>query len=319
MSDRGVRYASRSIRLTPAILLICSAAAAASCTGTGSSPAPSASAPASVPASATEGEPQRDGCGGALAFDAKQAPIALASAACATMPLASGSPWPISIRAAANAFRSFTGERLKFMVSGPFGGLLGPAYSLWSTELNPAGEYVAGSVDATTGMVLDVSYSAKVHDGPGPRLIQPSAARAKAADFLTLHSVDVTGLTFSEAPTDYGWEFTWEKMVGEAGVPPRVTVVMDWRSSAIVSFSRLIADFDAPPQARMTRQQAEAAALGSTWLGQPKVEASRLRYRDGGYQGKVLSWIVYVSGKGDNPTLPTYIEYDFDAITGDPI
>jgi hypothetical protein len=226
----------------------------------------------------------------------------------------------MSIRGAATAFRDFTGEStLQFEVSGPFDEVGGAAYRLNSTSVDPGAVFVGGTVDARTGMVLSVEYTARVHNGPGAQLAPFGAMLAKTKDYLSLHSVDVAGLSVTSAPTDYGWEFTWEKMAGEVGTPPRVTVVVDWQTTGIVSFRREMTDLGTPPAPVVTRDQVEARALSQTWLGQPKVEASRLRYADEGYPGKILVWFVYVSGKGDDATLPTYITYKFDAVTGLPI
>jgi hypothetical protein len=262
-------------------------------------------------------DPTRDGCGGAVVFDARLAEVPLGSSACATLSIASGSPWPIGIRDAARIFREFTGEAdLHFDVQGPADSLFGKTYSLVSTSKNRAAQWVEGAVDAGTGMVTSVAYSSQVHDGPGARLVELPAAQASALDYLAAHSVDVTGLVLSSAPTDFGWEFTWEKMAGDVGLPPRVTVTVDWQTNAPIGFRRLVADLGAAPQVLVTRQEAEAAALKSTWLASPKVEASRLRLIGEGDPGPTPVWVVYLSGTGDDPTLPAYIEYEIDAVTG---
>jgi hypothetical protein len=266
-------------------------------------------------------DPPRSACGAALVLNVRQAPIAVASPACGSpAPLASGSPWPVSIRGAGKAFRQFTGgSDLEFEVSGPFDSASGRDYQLNSTTLDPAGYYVGGSVDADTGLVMAVSYTPRLNDGPGKQLVAFDAAKAKAQDYLALHSVEVTGLTFSIAPTDRGWEMTWEKMVGGVGVTPRVSVTVDWRTGGTVNFSRALRDVGAPPKTVVTRFQAEAAVLGNTWLSRPKVEATTLRFMDWGAAGKLLVWVVYVSGTGDDPYLPSYITYNIDAVTGQPV
>ena len=72
------------------------------------------------------------------------------------------------------------------------------------------------------------------------------------------------------------------------------------------------------PEPKLSRQEAESLALSSTWLGEPKVDASRLRYVDRGAAGMRLMWRIYLHGQGDDPTRPMYVEYWFDAITGEP-
>lgn len=269
----------------------------------------------------SESDPIRGSCGGAIVMDVRAALAGGPMVACASpAPLASGSPWPVSIRAAAAAFRTFTGEAsLQFEVSGPFDSGGGRQYVLNSQALNAGGFFVSGSVDADTGSVTSVDFTPRAVDGPGARNVGSDSATSAAAGYLSAHSVDVAGLSAIAEPTDRGWEITWERMEAGAWVPPRVVVVVEWQTASVVSFRDTRVDLGFPPAAAITRAQAEAAAKGATWLTSTKVEDARLRYTDYGSAGPKLVWAVYLSGTGDRTDGPTYITILVDALTGETI
>jgi hypothetical protein len=171
-------------------------------------------------------------------------------------------------------------------------------------------------VDAYTGRVTSFGYAPPKSGNPGPIVVSKETAAAVAAQFLSKHSVDVASLSESAAPTYQGWEFTWERQLGDVGVPPRVIVTVEWQTGSVVGFSETRVDLGMPPAAVITRAQAEAIALG-TWLTTPKVEDSRLRLEPYGPGGSTLVWEVYISGKGDGPD-PAYIDIRIDALTGQP-
>ncbi len=295
----------------------------AACAASGSNGGPATTVP-TLPISDPSAQPTAFGCqGGVLAVDIgrAQVPLAQASYACASgPPIASGSPWPISAKQAANIFRAFVGlPKVPFEVTGPYQDASRKLYSLSSQGYMgiPRYSFLQGTVDATTGDVSSLSYSARVVDGPGPQLIDAATAQSKAADYLRAHSIDVAGLTVSSAPTDFGWELTWERMDGDVGLPPRATVMVDWQYGDVVTFSRVTEVVDAASisQPKISQAQAEALAVSSMWATEPKVEASRLRYVDRGYSGIRLIWEVYVSGKDSGAR--KYLEYLFDAVTGE--
>ncbi len=293
-----------------AIVAFVAALAVAGCAGTsGQSPA----VPSGSVIAADQPDPVRGSCGDALAMNPREGRFADAGIACIAPQLASGSPWPVSIRAAAKALRDFTGETsLQFEVSGPVDQNGRRIYTLNSSGVNAGGKFVSGSVDADTGRVVGISYTARVMGDAGPRLIEQDAALAKATAFTTLHAIDLTGLVSTAAPSDSGWEFTWEKKVGTVGVPPRVTVDVDWQTGAVVSYWETRVDLGSPPAPAVTQAQAEAAALAD----QPgfKVEGSFLRFEPN-WSGPILVWEVYVSGES-NPGATSYFPVRIDAMTG---
>ena len=263
-------------------------------------------------------DPQRNSCG--------QATVQLAWAgggiACASPgPLAPGSPWPISIRGAAQAFRDFTGEKqLTFNVFGPYGSADSQVYEVSGDRLNEKGYFVSGAVSSKDGRVTAVWYSARVNDGPGKQVVASTAALKTAEDYLRSHSVDVSGLTSSVSPIDSGWEVTWEKVVGGTGTTPRVVVTVEWVTGTVVGFDASAAktpDDGSRPIPTITRAQAEATALSATWFKSPVIEDARLRLLDDGGGSPRLEWVIYVSGVGDNPDLPAYTEVQIDALTGE--
>ncbi len=265
-----------------------------------------------------EPDPARGPCGDALAMDVRQAQVVGGKLACTAVPLASGSPWPVTIRAAAQAFRNFTGEgSLQFAVSGPFDDARGREYSLNSASVDANGFFVSGTVDSASGRVTSVNFTPRAVDGPGTREITRESALAAATAYASTHSIDLAGLASFVEPTEFGWETTWERVVGATGLPPRVVITVNWSSGNVVSFSESRLDLGAPPTPAMTQSQAEAAAM-NTWLASPVVEDARLRYQAVAAGISVLVWEIYISGKGDRTDGPTFLTMRFDAITGQP-
>jgi hypothetical protein len=295
--------------------LIVSGCVGQSTVGSGAPPV-QASAPADQP------DPARGPCGGAIVLVARHDPAADGGIACATTPLASGSPWPVTIRGAAAAFREFTGEAtLPMEVRGPFGTATRRSYEIGGEGLNSHGLFVSGAVDADTGRVMSVEYTPRAVDGPGPQKVPADAAIANASKYLTAHSLDVAGLARSVAPTERGWEITWQRLDGSIGLPPRVMVTIEWVTGEVVVFDATTAN-SVPSvtssDATIPRSRAETVALGETWLASPVVEDAQLRLDVDGDGNPYLAWVVYISGKGDRTDGPTYITIRIDAVTAAP-
>jgi hypothetical protein len=264
--------------------------------------------------SAEQSDPVRGPCGGAIVAVVWHA--ADPGIACASIALASGSPWPVSIRAAAQAFRDFTGKTsMPLEVTGPtdIGGAR--VYGVMDQE-HSIQWLLSGSVDADTGRVTSMDYTPRAVGDPGPRSVSKTTAITTATEFLATHSVDVAGLAVSVAPNYRGWEITWERMIGDVGVNPRVTVTVEWQAGSVVGFAESVHDLGAPPIAVITAKQAEAAAAEATWLTSPVIEATHLRLEPYGAGGPALCWEIYLSGQGDYTDGPTYIVTRVDALTG---
>jgi hypothetical protein len=294
--------------------LIVSGCVGQSAVGSGAPPL-QPSAPADQP------DPARGPCGGAIVLVAWHDPAADGGIACTSVPLASGSPWPVTIRGAAAAFREFTGEAtLPMEVRGPFGTATRRSYEIGSQGLNAHGLYVSGAVDADTGRVTWVDYTPKAVDGPGPRTMSADAAVADASNYLTAHSVDVAGLSRSVVPTERGWEITWQHLDGAVGLPPRVMVTIEWITGGVVVFDTTRANSipsATSSDATISRSRAETVALGATWLASPVVEDAQLRLDADGDGNPYLEWVVYISGKGDRTDGPSYVTIRIDAVTAE--
>jgi hypothetical protein len=266
-------------------------------------------------------EPVRNGCGSALAEVIGWTDYAMASAACATPPpLPSGSPWPIGIRDAATAMRQFTGETtLQFEVSGPTDGFGHRAYRLNSQGM-AGGYFIGGSVDADSGRVTSVYYTARVNDGPGRVAISTDAAIKAARDYLSARKVDFSTLEVSTANVFDAYEVTFEALMNGVGVLPRVTVQINWTSAKVMSFMDERGAFTPPPAARVGQEAAVTAAKAQAGLVDPTLEGARLRVDFAGDGKQILVWVIYLSGKQDpSEPGPGYYKIKIDGLTGQPI
>lgn len=303
---------SRSCRAI-ATLICLAVLAVAGCVGPGAVQTGQSAAPNQ---SIYQPDPARGPCGEALALNVRAALTGGSDLACTSGPLASGSPWPVSIRAAAQAFREFTRESsLQFEVGGPFDGAGGRQYTLNGSGADAAGLFVSGTVDADSGRVTSVYFTPRAVDGPGLQVVSKETAITDAVQYASAHSIDISGLSSFAEPTEFGWEITWERLIGDVGVAPRVVITVNWTAGNVMSYNELRPDLGMPPAPAISRAQAEAVAT-NTWLASPVVEDARLRLEPWGAKGPTLVWEVYVSGKGDRTDGPTYITTRVDATTG---
>jgi hypothetical protein len=316
MSGRNLVRSRVGVAL--AACLIAGAIGACTTTGSGGTAGNPGTAGTGPTGSATD--PVRNGCGDALAEVIGWTDYAMASAACATPEaLAPGSPWPIGIRDAATSMRTFTGETtLQFEVSGPTAGFGHREYSLNSDGM-AGGYYIGGTVDADSGRVTSVYYTARVN-GPGRVAISADTAVVIAREYLAAHKVNVGTLEVSTAKDFDAYEVTFEALANGVGVLPRVTVQVNWTSSKVASFSDERGTFGPPPAPSISHDAAVTSAKAQAGLVDPTLEGARLRVDFAGDGRQILVWVIYLSGKQD-PSEPDagYYKVRIDGLTGQPL
>ncbi len=223
-------------------------------------------------------------------------------------PNSSPTPAPsmISPEAAIKAVQTFMNQPVELTASGPEAMGIGMLYRL---EGAGASAGISARVDAYSGRVVMLSLLAKM---PGvARVLSDDQAAAAALRYLTGHGISVEGMRSTVEWMDHGasanYRVTWQLYQGEIKMPEQTEVDLDGATGQVFSFIDYRSPHGRAPDPKISREQAEAAAIATPCASNPVVKSAELLFTHpmspSGLDPKaplVLVWQIAVDTKTPN-------------------